>query len=76
MMLSVDGNEAQLRVAAQVMPIAKRTERSHVFDMPDLTAMPTTATNDWMSSAYPGRVLTLPDDRETGEAKSFTASLW
>jgi len=22
--------------------------------------MPTTATNDWMSSAYPGFVLTLP----------------
>jgi 2-polyprenyl-6-methoxyphenol hydroxylase-like FAD-dependent oxidoreductase len=54
-------SEAQLQVAAQVMPIAERTERSHVFDMPDLTTMPTTATNDWMAAAYPGRVLTLPD---------------
>jgi hypothetical protein len=32
-----------------------------VFDMPDLTTMPTTATNDWMSSANPGYVVTLPD---------------
>jgi hypothetical protein len=29
--------------------------------MPDLAAMPPTATNDWLSSAYPGFVLTLPD---------------
>ena len=54
-------SQAQLQVAAQVMPIAERTERSHVFDMPDLAAMPTTATNDWMSSAYPGLAVTLPD---------------
>ena len=54
-------SEAQLQVAAQVMPIAERTERSHVFDMPDLTTMPVTATNDWMSSAHPGYVVTLPD---------------
>jgi len=54
-------SEAQLQVAAQVMPIAERTERSHVFDMPDLTTMPVTATNDWMSSAYPGLPVTLPD---------------
>lgn len=54
-------SEAQLHVAAQVMPIAERLERSHVFDMPDLSTMPTTATNDWMSSALPGRVVTLPD---------------
>ena len=54
-------SEAQLQVAAQVMPIAERIERSHVFDMPDLTTMPTAATNDWMSSAWPGFVLTLPD---------------
>ncbi len=54
-------SEAQLQVAAQVMPTAERVERSHVFDMPDLTAMPTTATNDWMSAAYPGAVVTLPD---------------
>ena len=63
---AVDGalhrwSQAQLQVAAQVMPIAERTERSHVFDMPDLTTMPVTATNDWMSSAYPGLPVTLPD---------------
>jgi 2-polyprenyl-6-methoxyphenol hydroxylase-like FAD-dependent oxidoreductase len=54
-------SEAQLQVAAQVMPIAERLERSQVFDMPHLAAMPTAATNDWISSAYPGRVVTLPD---------------
>ena len=54
-------SEAQLQVAAQVMPMAERIERSQVFDMPDLTTMPTTATNDWMSSAHPGSMLTLPD---------------
>jgi len=54
-------SQAQLQVAAQVMPIAEHGELSQVFEMPDLAAMPTTATNDWMSSAYPGFVLTLPD---------------
>ncbi len=54
-------SQAQLQVAAQIMPIAEHGERSQVFDMPDLATMPTTATNDWMSSAYPGFVLTLPD---------------
>jgi 2-polyprenyl-6-methoxyphenol hydroxylase-like FAD-dependent oxidoreductase len=54
-------SEAQLRLAARVMPTAERIERSHVFDMPDLTAMPATATNDWMSAAYPELVVTLPD---------------
>jgi hypothetical protein len=29
--------------------------------MPDLTTMPTTATNNWMTSHLPGYVLTLPD---------------
>jgi len=53
--------EAQARVAAQVMPVAERIERSAVFGMPDLTAMPTAATNDWMSAAHPGLVVTLPD---------------
>jgi 2-polyprenyl-6-methoxyphenol hydroxylase-like FAD-dependent oxidoreductase len=53
-------SEAQLQVAAQVMPIAEHGERSQVFDMPDLTAMPAAATNDWLASAYPGFVLTLP----------------
>jgi hypothetical protein len=54
-------SQAQLQVAAQVMPTAEHGERSQVFDMPDLGAMPTAATNDWMSSAYPGFVPTLPD---------------
>jgi 2-polyprenyl-6-methoxyphenol hydroxylase-like FAD-dependent oxidoreductase len=54
-------SEAQLQVAAQVIPIAEGIERSAVFDMPDLTTMPTTATNDWMSAAHPGLVVTLPD---------------
>jgi 2-polyprenyl-6-methoxyphenol hydroxylase-like FAD-dependent oxidoreductase len=54
-------SEAQLQVAARVLPIAERIERSHVFEMPDLTTMPTAATNDWMSSASPGFVVTLPD---------------
>jgi hypothetical protein len=53
-------SQAQLQVAAQVMPIAEHGERSQVFDMPDLATMPPTATNDWMSSAYPGFVLALP----------------
>jgi len=53
--------EAQVKVAAQVMPVAERIERSAVFDMPDLAAMPTAATNDWMSAAHSGLVVTLPD---------------
>jgi 2-polyprenyl-6-methoxyphenol hydroxylase-like FAD-dependent oxidoreductase len=53
-------SEAQLQVAAQVMPFAEYGERSQVFEMPDLAAMPTTATNDWLSSAYAGWVVTLP----------------
>ena len=53
-------SEAQLQVAAQVVPIAEGIERSSVFGMPDLTTMPATATNDWMSAAFPGLVVTLP----------------
>ena len=53
-------SEAQLQVAAQVMPFAEYAERSQVFEMPDLAAMPTAATNDWLASAYSGFVLTLP----------------
>jgi 2-polyprenyl-6-methoxyphenol hydroxylase-like FAD-dependent oxidoreductase len=52
--------EAQLQVAAQVMPTAEHIERTQVFDMPDLSTMPTTATNDWMAAAHPGAVVTLP----------------
>jgi hypothetical protein len=43
------------------MPFAEYAERSQVFDMPDLATMPTTATNDWLSSAYSGWVVILPD---------------
>jgi hypothetical protein len=39
---------------------AEGSERSGVFGMPDLTTMPTTATNDWMSAAFPGLAVTLP----------------
>ncbi len=53
--------EAQVQVAAQVMPVAERIERSAVFDMPDLTTMPIAATNDWMSAAHSGLAVTLPD---------------
>jgi 2-polyprenyl-6-methoxyphenol hydroxylase-like FAD-dependent oxidoreductase len=53
-------SESQLHVAAQVIPIAEDIERIAVFDMPDLTTMPTTATNDWMAATYPGLVVTLP----------------
>jgi 2-polyprenyl-6-methoxyphenol hydroxylase-like FAD-dependent oxidoreductase len=51
---------AQLQAAAQVIPNAEGIERSYVFGMPDLAAMPATATNDWMSAAYAGRLVTLP----------------
>jgi hypothetical protein len=42
------------------VPFAEFAERSQVFEMPDLAAMTTAATNDWLASAYPGFVLTLP----------------
>jgi len=63
---AVDGalhrwSQAQLQVAAQVIEIADDGERRQVFDMPDLATMPTAATNDWMSAAYPGFDLTLPE---------------
>jgi 2-polyprenyl-6-methoxyphenol hydroxylase-like FAD-dependent oxidoreductase len=54
-------SKAQLQVAAQVMPRAEHVERSEVFGMPDLTTVPTTATNNWMTSHLPGYALTLPD---------------
>jgi len=54
-------SQAQLQVAAQVMPIAEHIERNLVFDMPDLTTMSPAATNDWMSSVHPGYAVTLPD---------------
>ena len=53
-------SDAQLQIAAQAIPITESIERGYVFGMPDLAAMPATATNDWMSATYPGLVLTLP----------------
>jgi 2-polyprenyl-6-methoxyphenol hydroxylase-like FAD-dependent oxidoreductase len=53
-------NDDQLQAAAQVIPNAEGIERSYVFGMPDLTAMTTTAANDWMSAAYAGLPVTLP----------------
>ena len=53
-------SDAQLQVASQVMPNTEVIERSYVFGMPDLTAMPAAAANDWMSAAYSGFVVTLP----------------
>jgi 2-polyprenyl-6-methoxyphenol hydroxylase-like FAD-dependent oxidoreductase len=53
-------SDAQLQAAAQVIPNAEGIERSYVFGMPDLTAMQTTAANDWISAAYPGLPVTLP----------------
>jgi 2-polyprenyl-6-methoxyphenol hydroxylase-like FAD-dependent oxidoreductase len=53
-------SEAQVQVAAGVMPNAEGIERSYVFGMPDFNSMPTTATNEWMSAAYGGLAVTLP----------------
>jgi 2-polyprenyl-6-methoxyphenol hydroxylase-like FAD-dependent oxidoreductase len=53
-------SQAQLQVAAQVMPTAELIERRYVFGMPDFTIMPAAATNDWMSSAFSGFGVTLP----------------
>jgi 2-polyprenyl-6-methoxyphenol hydroxylase-like FAD-dependent oxidoreductase len=53
-------SEAQLQVAAQLIPAAEHVERSYVFGMPDFAAMPVTAANDWMSAAYSGFAVTLP----------------
>jgi 2-polyprenyl-6-methoxyphenol hydroxylase-like FAD-dependent oxidoreductase len=53
-------SDAQLQVAAQVIPNTESIEQGYVFGMPDLTGMSTTATNEWVSATYPGLVLTLP----------------
>lgn len=52
---------AQAQVAAKVIPDAEAIERHYVFGMPDLAAMPTAATNDWVSAAYAGLPVTLPE---------------
>lgn len=52
--------QSQVRVAARAMPVAEQVERVAVFDMPDLAAMTTVATNDWMSTVYSGFEVTLP----------------
>jgi hypothetical protein len=53
-------SEAQLQVAGQLIPYAEEIEHSYVFGMPDVAAMPATATNDWISAAYSGLPVTLP----------------
>lgn len=53
-------SDAQLEAAAQVTPNTEAIERNYVFGLPDLTAMPTAATNDWLSAAFPGLAVTLP----------------
>ncbi|MDQ2812704.1 MAG: hypothetical protein M3Z75_12760 [Actinomycetota bacterium] len=53
-------SDAQLQAAAQVIPNTEGIERSYVFGMPDLTAMPGAAANDWMSAAFPGLPVALP----------------
>jgi 2-polyprenyl-6-methoxyphenol hydroxylase-like FAD-dependent oxidoreductase len=53
-------SQAQLQVAAQVIPVAESIERSSVFGMPDVATMTTTAANDWMSATYPGLAVMLP----------------
>jgi hypothetical protein len=50
-MLSAGGVMPSSRPLPQVIPNAEGIERSYVFDTPDLTAMPTTAANGWMSAA-------------------------
>jgi 2-polyprenyl-6-methoxyphenol hydroxylase-like FAD-dependent oxidoreductase len=53
-------SESQVQVGAQVIPNTEAIERNYLFGMPDLAAMPTTATNDWLSAAYTGFNVTLP----------------
>jgi 2-polyprenyl-6-methoxyphenol hydroxylase-like FAD-dependent oxidoreductase len=53
-------NDAQLETAAQVIPNAEGVEQKYIVGMPDFTAMPTSAANDWLSAAYPGLPVTLP----------------
>ncbi len=45
---------AQLKVAAQLIPIAEGIERNYVFGVPDLTTMPTTATTTGCPRPIPG----------------------
>jgi 2-polyprenyl-6-methoxyphenol hydroxylase-like FAD-dependent oxidoreductase len=54
-------SDAQLQAAADAIPNAEAIERSYLLDMPDLGTMPTAATNDWMSAAFAGLPVTLPD---------------
>ena len=56
--------------AAQVVPFAEFAERSQVFEMPDLAAMPTAATNDWLAPPIPGSSSRSPGcDREHGGSR-------
>jgi 2-polyprenyl-6-methoxyphenol hydroxylase-like FAD-dependent oxidoreductase len=53
-------SQAQLQVAAELMPTAELIERKYVFGMPDFTVMSADAANDWMFSAFSGFGVTLP----------------
>jgi len=54
-------SDTQLQAAADAIPTTEAIERGYVLDVPDFTTMPTAATNDWMSAAFAGLPLTLPD---------------
>jgi 2-polyprenyl-6-methoxyphenol hydroxylase-like FAD-dependent oxidoreductase len=54
-------SDAQLQLAADVISNVEAIERGYVFDMPDLATLATAATNDWMSAAFAGLPVTLPD---------------
>jgi 2-polyprenyl-6-methoxyphenol hydroxylase-like FAD-dependent oxidoreductase len=53
-------SDAQLQIADRLIPLAEHIEKSQVWAMPDVGTMPTTATNDWMTAAFPGFEVTLP----------------
>jgi 2-polyprenyl-6-methoxyphenol hydroxylase-like FAD-dependent oxidoreductase len=54
-------SDTQLQAAADAIPTTEAIERGYVLDLPDFTTMPTAATNDWMSAAFAGLPLTLPE---------------
>ncbi|HEY2796209.1 MAG TPA: FAD-dependent monooxygenase [Micromonosporaceae bacterium] len=53
-------SDAQLEISAQGIRNAELIEQVSIFGMPDLSAMPTAATNGWMSAIYSGLPVTLP----------------
>jgi 2-polyprenyl-6-methoxyphenol hydroxylase-like FAD-dependent oxidoreductase len=53
-------SDAQLQIADRLIPLAEHIEKRQVLAMPDVATMPATATNHWMSGAFPGFEVTLP----------------